>query len=169
MCRGLHHREHGWGSPTSHILLFTCKCIRCVWLCAGGLWGTLYAEAKVWEFLSVVLWVLLGAPANKIQQQHGVYCSQYSNSAVVCTAMHMISELGREASQIQCKCHKQLRSWDEYCATFVLLIFEFPLQLDLQNTFIILVCWWMYCLPDLHKNWLQERLIPGYKRTKSFP
>lgn len=29
--------------------------------------------------------------------------------------------------------------------------------------------WWKYCLPDLHKNWLQERLILGYKRTKSFP
>ena len=74
------------------------------------------------------------------------------NSAVVCAAMQMISEHGLKASQIQCKFHEQFRNLDEYCTRFVFLIFEFPLQLDLQNTFIIVVVWWKYCIPDLHKN-----------------
>ena len=41
------------------------RVIRCVWLYAGGLWGTLYTETKLWEFLSVVLQVPLMAPGKQ--------------------------------------------------------------------------------------------------------
>lgn len=44
-----------------------------------------------------------------------------------------------ESSQIQSKFHEQFRNRDEYCIWFVLLIFEFPSQLDFKNAFIILV------------------------------
>lgn len=126
--------------------------------------------AEVQEFLRVVIWNPLVVPGKQdTKKQHGVCWKQCSNSAVVCAAVQMISGLGLESARIQCKCHKQFRNRDACCTWFVFPIFKSPLQLDFQNTFIILMVWWKYCLPDLCKNWLQERLILGYKGTTSFP
>ena len=154
-------------SISSCSLIYSQSHQMCLTVCRGSLGNLVHWSKGVRVSECCVTGCPLMAPGKQIQ--HDVYWRQCSNSAVVCAARQMISELGHEASQAQCKCHNQCRNWAEYCARFVPLIFEFSPQLDLQNTFIILVVWWKYCLPDFHKNWLQERLILGCKRTKSFP
>lgn len=164
------HREHGQGSPTSQKFLFNCKFVRCVWLCAGGRTGKTgpwSRGARISEGCDMKS--SSGSRQTKHKKQHGVCWKQCSNSAVVCAAVQMISGLGLESARIQCKCHKQFRNRDACCTWFVFPIFKSPLQLDFQNTFVILMVWWKYCLPDLCKNWLQERLILWYKGTTSFP